>query len=207
MKILVFGATGPTGRQIVRQGLKLGYEITAFVRDSGRLPINHVNLDVITGDVRDPKSVVYAVQGHDVILSALGNGKSLKGNVFSAGVQNIVDAMEQCHIQRVIIMSAFGVGSSLNRVPLFLKIIYQTILKNTFADKKMGENYLKQSSLEWTLVHPVMLTNGPKSGAYKSGEHISVGAIPKISRADVADFMLKLAQDKTSYNRTLVISY
>ena len=104
-------------------------------------------------------------------------------------------------------MSAFGVGSSLNRVPLFLKIIYQTVLKNTFDDKGIGENYLKQSSLNWTLVHPVILTNGPKSGTYKSGEQLNVVFIPKISRADVADFMLKLVQDKTSVKRTLVISY
>ena len=69
---------GRTGQQIVRQGLELGYELTAFVRDTGRLPIKHENLTVITGDVRDPKSVLNAVQGHDVILSALGNGKSLK---------------------------------------------------------------------------------------------------------------------------------
>ena len=207
MRILVFGATGPTGQQIVYQGLELGYEITAFVRDPVRLPIKHPNLAVLTGDVQDPNSVLKAVQGHDLIMSALGNGKSLKGKVFSVGIKNIVDAMKQFQSKRIIVMSAFGVGNSLDRVPLLPKMFYQTLLKSTFNDKEIGEKYLKQSNLNWTIVHPVILTNGPKSGNYKTGELISVGSIPKISRADVADFMLKLLSDKTSHKRTLVISY
>ena len=85
------------------------------------------------------------------------------------------------------------------------KVFYKTLLKSTFVDKEIGEKYLKQSNLEWTLVHPVILTNGPKSGVYKSGE-IIVGAFPKISRADVADFMLRLVSDKTTNSRTFVIS-
>jgi len=207
VRILVFGATGPTGQQIVYQGLELGYEITAFVRDPVRLPIKHPNLAVLTGDVQDPNSVLKAVQGHDLIMSALGNGKSLKGKVFSVGIKNIVDAMKQFQSKRIIVMSAFGVGNSLDRVPLLPKMFYQTLLKSTFNDKEIGEKYLKQSNLNWTIVHPVILTNGPKSGNYKTGELISVGSIPKISRADVADFMLKLLSDKTSHKRTLVISY
>jgi putative NADH-flavin reductase len=207
MKILVFGATGPTGQQIIGQGLELGYEITAFVRNSGRLAIRHPNLTVITGNVLDPTTVLDAVQGHDVIMSALGNGKSLKGNVFSVGTKNIVDAMKKSDSRRIIIMSAFGVGSSLKDVPILLKLIYNTLLKNTFEDKAIGEKYIKQSNLDWTLVQPVTLTNGPKSGNYKTGELIDVGVIPKISRADVADFMLKLISDQTSIRHSLVISY
>lgn len=207
MRILVFGATGPTGQQIVRQGLEVGYEITAFVRDKGRLPLDHPKLSVITGDVLDPISVLNAIPEHDLIMSALGNGKSLKGNVFSAGIKNIVDAMKQCHSKRIIVMSAFGVGSSLDRTPPLLKMFYQTLLKHTFEDKKIGEDYLKQSNLDWSLIHPVILTNGPKLGTYKSGELISIGSIPKVSRADVADFMLRLVDDHSSFKRTLVISY
>ncbi|MBM7655568.1 NAD(P)-dependent oxidoreductase [Neobacillus cucumis] len=206
MKILVFGATGPTGQHIVRQGLELGYEITAFVRDPSRLNLKHQHLSVITGDVQNSNSVLNAVRGFDLIISALGNGKSLTGNVFSVGIKNIVDAMKQCHIRRIIVMSAFGVGNSLNRVPVLPKVFYKTLLKSTFADKEIGEKYLNQSNLDWTLVHPVILTNGPKSGVYKSGEIISVGAFPKISRADVADFMLRLVSDKTTNKRTFVIS-
>lgn len=207
MKILVFGATGPTGQQIVLQGLELGYEITAFVRDPGRLQIKHPNLSVITGDVLDPISVLNAVNGHNLIMSALGNGKSFKGKVFSIGIKNIVDAMNKYNTRRIIVMSAFGVGNSVKRVPFLPKIFYQTLLKSTFEDKEIGEKYLKQSNIDWTLVHPVILTNGLKSGNYKTGEFISVGTIPKISRADVAEYMLKLLSDKTSDKRTLMISY
>lgn len=103
-------------------------------------------------------------------------------------------------------MSAFGVGNSLNRVPVLPKVFYKTLLKSTFDDKEIGEKYLKQSNLDWTLVHPVILTNGPKSGVYKSGEIISVGAFPKISRADVADFMFRVVSEKTTNKRTFVVS-
>ncbi|MDP4087027.1 MAG: NAD(P)H-binding protein [Bacillota bacterium] len=207
MKILVFGATGPTGQQIVSQGLELGYKMTAFVRNSEKLAIRHPNLTIITGNVVDPKKVQDAVKGHDVIMSALGNGRSLKGDVFSIGSMNIVNAMEESLCKRIIIMSAFGVGNSINEVPILLKIIYKTLLKKTFVDKAIGERYLKQSNLDWTLVHPVILANGPKTTNYKTGKCIDIGEIPKISRADVADFMLKLVDDQTSLRRTHVISY
>lgn len=206
LKILVFGATGPTGQQIVNQGLELGYEMTAFVRNSDRLPISHSKLNIITGDVLDTKRVLNAVQGHGVVISALGNGKSLKGNVFSVGTKNIVDAMEMSACKRVIIMSAFGVDKSITEVPILLKVIYKTLLKKTFDDKALGEKYLKQSNLDWTLIHPVILTNQLKSSTYQFGENIDIGVIPKISRADVAELMLKLVDDQTSIRQTIVIS-
>jgi putative NADH-flavin reductase len=206
MKILVFGATGPTGQQIISQGLELGHHMTAFVRDPERLAIRHSNLNIITGNVLDPQKVLSAIQGHEVVLSALGNGKSLKGNVFSEGTKNIVDAMKNRPCRRAIIMSAYGVGESINNAPILLKMIYNSILKNTFDDKALGERYLKQSNLDWTLVHPVILTNKPKTGSYRKGELISLSGIPTISRADVAELMLKLANDRTSIRRTIVIS-
>jgi putative NADH-flavin reductase len=206
MNILVFGATGPTGKLIISQGLELGYKMTAFVRNPERLPVKHTNLTIITGNVFDREKVQSAVQGHDVILSALGNGKSLKGNVFSVGTKHIVDAMKNSPCRRAIIMSAYGVGESINNVPILLKRIYNSILKNTFDDKALGEKYLKQSNLDWTLVHPVILTNKPKTGSYRKGELISTSWIPMISRADVAELMLKLANDRTSIRRTIVVS-
>ncbi|MDP4103485.1 MAG: NAD(P)H-binding protein [Bacillota bacterium] len=207
MKILVFGATGPTGKLIISQGLELGYKMSAFVRNPERLPIRHTNLNIITGNVFDREKVQSAVEGHDVILSALGNGKSLKGNVFSVGTKNIVDAMKNSPNRRAIFMSAYGVGESINNVPILLKIIYNSILKNTFDDKALGEKYLKQSNLDWTLIHPVILTNKAKTGSYRKGELISISGVPMISRADVAELMLKLANDRTSIRRTIVISH
>jgi putative NADH-flavin reductase len=207
MKILVFGATGPTGKLIISQGLELGYKMTAFVRNPERLPIRHANLTIITGNVFDRETVQSAVEGHDVILSALGNGKSLKGNVFSEGTKNIVNAMKNSPCRRAIIMSAYGVGESINNVPKLLKMIYNSILKNTFDDKALGEKYLKQSNLDWTLVHPVILTNKPNTGSYRKGELISISSVPMISRSDVAELMLKLVNDRTSIRRTIVISH
>jgi putative NADH-flavin reductase len=103
-------------------------------------------------------------------------------------------------------MSAFGVDKSITEVPILLKVIYKTLLKKTFDDKALGEKYLKQSNLDWTLIHPVILTNQLKSSTYQFGENIDIGVIPKISRADVAELMLKLVDDQTSIRQTIVIS-
>ncbi len=210
MRFLVFGATGLTGQEIVKQGLELGHEITAFVRNPMKLTINHPNLSSIVGDVTDTQGVRNAVAGYDVVVSALGTRTPFKGDVFSVGVKNIADGMHRHGVKRLVVMSAFGVGDSQKKASSpFLKIAARTILKPTFDDKAKGERYLLQGDLDFTCIHPVLLTNGPKLGfgRYRTGEHIRLGMMPKISRADVADFMLRIAADKSTIRKTIVISY
>jgi putative NADH-flavin reductase len=208
MRILVFGATGPTGLEIVKLGLELGHEVTAFVRDPQKLVITHHKLSVAIGDARDALAVENAVTGQDAVLSALGTGKKLKGTIFSEGMRSILNGMQRQNAKRFIVMSAHGVGESFKELSFPLRLGVKTVLKSVFMDKEKGEANLRQSTLDWTCVHPVILTDSPRTGpsVYRTGEHIPLGMLPKISRADVAEFMLRIIDDDATIRKTIVIS-
>lgn len=206
MNLLIFGATGGTGCELVKQTLTQGHTVTAFVRNSDKLDIQHPNLKVVKGDVTDVTAVENAVQGQDVVFSALGSSSLKKNPALVEGVHNIVQAMEQHGVQRFIYESALGVGDSRERINfLFRFVIIPLVLRNAIADHEDKERIIKQSSLDWVIVRPAGLTNGSHTSEYKHGESIQYGA--KISRADVADFMLKQVTNDTYLKKTPGISY
>lgn len=209
MKFLLFGATGPTGQQIVSQALEQGHDVTAFVRNPDRLTVKHDRLHVVKGSVPDdPPAVADAVRGKDAVISALGVGQSFKPRgLIARSVPVIVSAMERHGVRRVIFISAIGVGDSIRDTPLFLRIFCRTLLRAIYADKKQGDDYLRGSKLDWTLVQPVILTQGEKTGRYRVGERLELRGAPKISRADVADFVLRQLSDRTYLKKTAVIGY
>ena len=208
-KLLVFGATGGTGRQIVTQALQQGHEVSAFVRDSQKLAINHDHLRVVTGSVPDDARVVAAaIRGQDVVISALGVGQSFRSSgLISRSVRTIVPAMESQGVDRLIFLSAFGVGETLRDAPLLPRIFFRLLLRDVYADKADGDDYVRKSKLEWTLIHPVLLTDGPRTGKYRVGEHLGLRGFPKISRADVADFALTQVEDATNRRKSVLVSY
>jgi putative NADH-flavin reductase len=209
MRLLVFGATGATGQQILMQGLQQGHELTVFVRDPAKLTLREDGLRVVVGSVpENADAICGAVRGQDAVISALGVRNSLKsGNLISRSMQAIVPAMEREAVRRLILTSAFGVGDTRRDAPLLPRIMYRVLLNDIFADKAAGEQYLRKSSLDWTLVYPVLLTNGPRTGQYRAGERLRLRGLPMISRADVADFILKQLQDTTYLRKGVAISY
>jgi putative NADH-flavin reductase len=122
-------------------------------------------------------------------------------------MQVIVPAMEQAGVRRLILMSAFGVGASSRDAPLIPRLFFRTLLREVFADKLAAEGLVRNSSLEWTLVYPVMLTNGPLTEKYRVGERLQLHGMSKISRADVAHFILEEAERSAFVRKTAVISY
>lgn len=209
MKLVVFGATGGTGRLIVEQALQQGHDVLAFVRDPDKLRITDARLHVVQGDAaEDTSRVTEAVRGQDVVISALGRRNSFKSaNLISRSMRAIVPAMERQGVRRLIVVSAFGVGESYHYAPLIPRIMFRVLLGDIFADKKAGEDHVRQSGLNWTLVYPVLLTNGPRTGKYRAGERLDLHGVPKISRADVADFVLTQLQDDKFWRRIALISY
>jgi putative NADH-flavin reductase len=209
MRLLVFGATGATGQQIVMQGLQQGHELTIFVRDPAKLTLREDGLRVVVGSApENADAICGAVRGQDAVISALGVRNSLKsGNLISRSMQAIIPAMEREAVRRLILTSAFGVGDTRRDAPLLPRIMYRVLLDDIFADKAAGEQYLRKSSLDWTLVYPVLLTNGPRTGQYRAGERLRLRGLPMISRADVADFILKQLQDTTYLRKGVAISY
>ena len=208
MNILVFGATGPTGQQVVKQGLSQGHTVTAFVRNPGTLP-NEKSLRAVIGDTtRDTPKVDEAVSGQDVVISALGRRSTFKSDhLIERSMQAIVPAMERAGVRRLILVSAFGVGESRRDAPPIPRIMYRVLLSDIFADKKAAEDDLRRSSLDWTIVYPVLRTNGPMTGKYRMGERLELRGLPKISRSDVAHFILAEIENRAFVRKIAVISY
>jgi putative NADH-flavin reductase len=250
VKLLVFGATGGTGRALLEQALEQGHVVTAFARDPAKVRSAHQNLTVAQGNMLDLNSVEAAVKGQDAVLSALGTrppvwtivlftfafqilarilalhgplGLSVRiggpilallfltkrTTALSAGTKNIVQAMEKHGVLRLICESSLGVGDSKGRLGIFYNLILvPLLLRNIFADKAVQEQIIQASGLAWVIVRPTSLTSGPRKGIYRAGRDIGHWFRPtSISRADVADFMLKQLTDDTYLRKIPGVAY
>jgi len=209
MNLLVFGATGGTGRQLVEQALTQGHTVTAFARTPAKLGLQHARLHVVPGDVLDAAAVQAAVAGHDAVLSALGAPAGHKAPVRSEGTRHILHAMEQTGVRRFVCLTTLGMGDSRPALPFAYKyLIVPLFLRSAFADSEIQEAYIRQSALEWTIARPATLTNGPRTGQYRHGfPATEPGLKIKISRADVADFMLWQLHEPTYLRQAASLSY
>jgi uncharacterized protein YbjT (DUF2867 family) len=198
-RLLIVGATGGTGRELVAQALERGHEVTAFVRDPARLHTDHPRLRVVQGDVVDAAAVDRAMRGQDAVLSALGHNKFFyPTRILSEGARNIVRAMESHGVRRFICETSLGIGDSAGRMGLYYTLfVIPVILPFYFWDKTRQERIIEASTVDWVIVRPGALTNQPAQGAVRHGR--SVGNFlwtVRVPRADVAAFMLdQLASD------------
>ncbi|MEM7064172.1 MAG: SDR family oxidoreductase [Cyanobacteria bacterium P01_B01_bin.77] len=192
MKLLIFGATGSIGRQVVEQALEQGHTVTAFARNPANLDIQHTNLNLFQGDVLDLSSVEQAVRGQDAVVCVLGSGKKLTGTIRSEGTKHIIQAMEQAGVRRLICQSTLGTGDSWSNLNFYWKyVMFGFILRQVFADHERQERYVRQSHLDWTIVRPSAFIEGARTGQYRHGFPSNDKSQLKITRADVADFILK----------------
>lgn len=207
MRVLVFGATGSVGRHVVEQGLGRGHEVAAFVRDPSGLDVAHERLTVFRGDVLDGGSVERAVRGQEAVLCSIGAGR--KGRVRSEGTRNIVRAMEGAGVRRLVCQTTLGVGESSGNLDFFWKyVMFGFLLREAFADHEQQEAYVRRSALDWTIVRPAAFTDGGRAGEYRHGfPPVKKGLKLKISRADVAGFMLDQLADDAYLHQTPGLSY
>ncbi|ABW31039.1 NAD(P)-dependent oxidoreductase [Acaryochloris marina] len=207
MQLLIFGATGSVGRQVVDQALEQGHQVTAFARNPEKLDIQHPHLKFFQGDVMDAPAVEQAVQGQEAVLCSIGAGRN--GKIRSEGTRNIVKAMENASVQRFVCQSTIGVGDSRGNLDFFWKyIMFGLLLRPAYADHVFQEAFVRQSRLDWTIVRPAAFTDEGRTGAYQHGfPGNERGITLKISRADVADFMLKQLSDDTYLHQTPGLSY
>jgi len=209
MKLIIFGSTGPTGQQVVKQALEQGHDVTAFARSPEKLDQKHEKLQVIKGDVLDFASVEPAIQGQDAVLCTIGLPPTDKSNLRANGTKNIIRAMEKTGVRRFICQSSDGVGDSREGLPFLYKyLLVPFFLRRVFADHELQEDHIKKSRLDWIIARPAALTNGEHTGDYQqgyNGDHKTV--INKISRADTADFMLKQLDDNKYLHKTPSLSY
>lgn len=207
MKIIVFGASGSVGKEIVKQGLDRDHEITAFVRNPEQLAWEeHPNLQVCKGNVLNVQDVEQALMGQDAVLCALGDGNV--GKIRGIGTSNIINGMNQTGIQRLICQSTMGAGDSYNNLNFLWKyLMFGFLLKRVLPDHNAQEKYIRESGLDYTIVRPSALKDGPVTNDYhaildRASQKLSL----KINRADVADFMLKQLFDPTFINSAVQIT-
>ncbi len=203
MKIVIFGATGSVGRHLVEQALSQGHQVTAFARNPKALKLTHTNLTYFAGDVFDPACVAEAVQGSKGVLVTLGSPK-LTGKVRSVGTRHVVRAMEKHGVKRLICQTTLGVGDSRANLNFYWKyLMFGLILRAVFNDHAVQEDIVKHSKLDWVIVRPAAFTDGPATNTYKHGfSPREKNLMLKISRADIASFMLQQLSNDTYLHQT-----
>jgi len=210
MNVLIVGSTGGTGRELVQQALDLGHTVTAFARKPEKIKITHERLRVLQGNVLDYSSVDKAVAGQEAVLSALGHKRwIIKTTILSEGTRNIMRAMEKHGLRRLICETSLGVGNSWGRLGLqYTLFIIPLLLFFYFWDKKVQERYISESKLDWVIVRPGALTNGRRRNACKHGPKVGNYLwTVRISRSDVAAFMLKQLTDDSYLRKTVGVAY
>jgi len=197
MKLIVFGATGGTGLELLAQGRAAGHEMTAFSRRDFK-----TDARVIVGDVFDRAAVASAVAGHDVVLSALGTRPWHHVDICSGGVATILPAMRETGVRRIIAMSSLGVGEP--KAGLVTRVFGATLLRRAFRDKLAMERLLEHCDRDWIAVRPGMLTSGRGRGACRAADDGTPpgGVLP---RADTAAFMLQQLTADTWLRRKPVL--
>jgi putative NADH-flavin reductase len=212
MKILVIGATGPTGKEIVKQAVDQEHAVTALVRDATKA--NFGPPVVLTvGDVLDRDSLVRAVEGQEAVVCSLGSGVTgpfKKMTMLSEGTRNLIAAMQKQNVRRIVCITGIGAGESKGHGPWYYNWLFQPlVLRGVYEDKTRQENLVRSSGLAWTLVRPGMLTNGAMKGqaAVRAITNLAGTRAGNISRADVAEFCLRELVDDRYLNQAPVITY
>lgn len=210
MRIFIIGGTGKTGRELIKQGLEQGHLVTALVRNPDRIKNDNPNLSIIKGNVLNPESFEDLIKDHDAVLSALGHKRFIiKTSILSEGTKNIISAMKKNNVKRFICITSLGINDSRFKLGLYYTFFtIPVILFFYFRDKSKQERIIFSSDLDWTIVRPGQLTNGRKRSKYKHGINVGNYFLTKlISRADVADFMIKQINDQTYIRMTPGITY
>ena len=207
MKLLVLGATGGTGRQVVTHALDAGHDVTILVRNRGQAGLAPPRLRIVDGDVRNLAQLAEALRGQEAVISTLGRGKSFKSeNLIAESVPAILAAMQSHDVKRLLFTSAIGVGDTFRDASLPMKIFARTLLRGIYADKIIGDDLIRKSGLDWTIVQPVGLTDGPLTKRYRVGEHLPLSGLASISRADTAHFIVDRIADQSTFKKTLIVA-
>jgi putative NADH-flavin reductase len=198
MRVLILGASGATGHELVRRAPANDLGVTAFARDPSRVRVTHPSLHVVQGDVGDAARVSDAVRGHDAVVSALGVAKPLNADpIVVDGIRNTLRAMQEHGVRRLVYLSFIGVTDSRPDAGFLVRYVARHPLRHEIADHETKEALIRASDVDWTIVRAPKLTNGPATDAYRDGTAIAARSIfPTLSRADVAGFMLRQLADR-----------
>jgi uncharacterized protein YbjT (DUF2867 family) len=201
MNLVVLGATGRSGHLVVEQALAGGHTVTALVRSPQKLAVANSNLRVVTGEVTDAAALALALKGADALISTLGG----KGSVIADSTAAIVAAARQTGVRRVVVLSSWVVER--DRLDAVTRLLTGIAMGGVINDKSVGEQLLRQSDLDWTIVYASVLSDGPATGSpVVLPENANRSMSQRISRADVAAWMIQAATSGQQSRRSVGIT-
>lgn len=208
-KIALFGGTGKTGKEFLALALEEGYTVKSLVRNASKVDQQHANLEVIQGDVLDSADVEQTVAGTDIVVSLFGHVKGSPEWLQTNGTKNIVEAMKKHHVERIISLSGGGLPFPEKDKPKFpdkaIRFIMKIAVPKILNDAIEHHKVLRESGLKWEIVRGPRLTDGPFTGKYRVG-WVGVNASTKVSRADLAHFILKEVKEEQFVHQMPFIS-
>lgn len=210
MKLTIFGATGATGTALVSQALAAGHEVTAVVRDARRLTVPaHPLLRVVAADVMDPASIAPATEGADAVISAIGPRGTGATTVIQDSVRSLVQALDKTGPKRFVEVSGSIVadeGESPYMRYLVKPVARRTFLRHVCADMRAGEDEIRHSGLDWTILRPPSLNDKTATGSYRLAVDRNLPHGFSVSRADLAACILGLLGDPATVRRHVAIA-
>jgi putative NADH-flavin reductase len=210
MKLTVFGATGGTGRQLIRQALTAGHRVTAIARHPEAITITHPEPAILPGDVLNPSWPGAGMDGADAVLSALG-ARPMRPptTTYSRGTAAVIAAMTTAGIGRLVTVSAAPLVPDSCKSLLERRVVHPLLYRffgGGYEDMRQMERLLAESPIDWTVFRPARLTNGPKTSHYRTAIGRPLGHAWSISRANLAEAMLAAVNDPATYHRAVTIA-
>ncbi|MDJ1485006.1 NAD(P)H-binding protein [Cytophagaceae bacterium YF14B1] len=208
MNITVIGASSGIGLLVVKQALDKGYQVTTLSRRTQSLPA-HTALSAISGSATSVTDVKRAISKADAVIVTIGKSSDKQPSLFSDTGRALIAAATELHTRvPFLAITGFGAGESHPYNPLWVKLVMNTILKKEYEDKTRFEKMLADSSLCWEIVRPGLLTNRSWTGQYQVVPELYKGMkVSSISRADVADFLLRQAENPTLLHKYVALTY
>lgn len=203
-KVVVFGASGRTGKPFIKQALEQGLEVTAFVRTPSKLDITHPSLRIITGDAMDKEAVSQAIVGQDAVVSCLGGSGMGKSTALTDMTSAIVQGMQAHGVRRILYVASAGIHKE---VPGMFGWIVQMMLRNVLADHRGATNQFVDGDLTYTIARPLRLIDGELTGMYRMEETGVPRKGSQISREDVAHFLLQRLNAEPAKSESVGLAY
>lgn len=208
MRLAIFGGTGGTGRELVSQALTRGHELTVLARDASQATLPR-EVRIVQGDARNAQDVEAVIAGSEAVISTLGaslpRSYDSANDIGSQAVPLILSSMEKSGVRRLIVVSAFGAGESLEQISPAFRVVMATALSGIYRDKNAMEPLVTRSSVDWTIVRPTNLRNGaPRHPAQV--ETKKVGVSSWTSRSSVAKFLLDQLETDAHVRQAVVIT-
>ena len=208
MRVLIFGASKGIGLETTHQALVAGHDVRALARSAGAIAISNSSLEKMRGNALKTRDVEAAVVGVDVVIQTLGVGLGelfRPIHLFSDATRILITAMKKQSIKRLICVTGFGAGDSRASISCLQRLPFQVVFGRAYEDKTLQEQLIKESELDWTIVRPGVLTNGPQTGHYQILPEALQWRNGVISRANVADFLVKQIEDRASIGKAPVL--